>query len=160
MNRNRMHDEEIDEQLDQLEGSGFPAQETVRMAEALAHHAWGTRAERALERVLVELPRDQLNLLVSRHVMTRPDSPDIPDYTGRKQDVLARKVEELGLPLYDGEDEWVSELPTGTKLSLGYRAGDPDESDEGRLDSKGEALCRMALYAVWIRTMRKREGRV
>ena len=159
MESTRLTDEQIDQQLRLLETADFPPDETVRLAEAIAHHAWGRRAEEGLERVLVELPRDRLNLLVSRHVMARPDSRLGPDYTGAQQPMLARKVEELGLPLYDGGDEWVSELPTGTKLNLEYGSGAAEDDGAERLDSKGEALARVALYAIWTRTMRARQER-
>lgn len=152
--KTRISDADIEKRMNALDEAGFPPEETVRTAEALAHHAWGDRAEEALERVIVELPRDRLNLLVSRHVMAQPDSKLDQDYTGRHHEAVRRKIEDLGVPLHDAGDEWTSHLQTGTKLTLGYGS---EESGEP-IDSRGQSLCRIALYSVWLRTMRNREA--
>lgn len=151
-------DERIESLITELRHADFPAHDTVELTEALAHHGWGDVAEAALAEALRRIPTERLDLLVSRHVMARPDSRPLLDYTGRQSDEVERKLGEIGLPASDGESRWSLRLPDGTELTGEYEAASDDGAGRDA-DTRSAALCRLALHGVWLRTMRSRRKR-
>ena len=147
-------DQEIEERLRIIEADAFPGEATQRFAEQLAHLCWGVTAEGALTRLIEEIPHDRLGRMVARHVMDRPDSKPLPDYAGVEVDRVRERLLELGFGLGEAEGEWALTMPDGEELVGEY----VDQDAESDADPRGDAICRVALAGVWLRTMRERDA--
>ena len=129
-----LDDQDVRDYMRALEADGFPVDETVRVALVLVGHARGPEAEEAVRSLVARLPEGQLNNLVREHVIRHPN-PDPKhdfDYCGSGRSILAIDLVARGF------DPVVS----------GWRVGWP-----GGKVLEGENLCRLALLAVWLRTM-------
>lgn len=146
-------DREIEERLRVIEADAFPGEASERFAEQLAHLCWGVTAEGALTRLIEEIPHARLNRMVARHVMDRPDSRGTPDYAGGEIETVRERLLELGFGLGEADGEWTLTMPDGEELVGEY----VDEQEPGvEADPRGDAICRVALVGVWLRTMRER----
>ena len=123
-----LSDEEILTRISAFESAGFPPDECIEYAAALAKYCPGDVAEGAIRSLVENFPDDRLHELVRKHVAPSL-GPDIEYCQGLRANILAYALVDRGFNVRSG---W----------RVSWFGGDALE---------GENLCRLALLAVWLR---------
>ena len=128
-----MDDDDVRGKMLDLKARAFPPEDTIRIAGEIARYAHGTVAEKAVRRLVDELPQDCLSDLVREHVFQ--SSGGHTDYCdGVHSPIVAIKLDELGFLNVQGGGTWELTMPGGEVLTK-------------------DSVCRIALLAVWLREM-------
>ena len=130
-------EQDLAERMLELGSRGFPVDDCIQLATALVRNQRGEMAEGAVRTLVGCFPEEELNRLVLQHVLRGMD-PDFDYCEGLGVNVLAEKLLNLGF----------------APVERGWRVGWP-----GGQVLEDENLCRLALLAVWFKTMSESEAK-
>ncbi len=123
-----LSDEEIRARVSAIESEGFPPDDCIAYAEALAKSCRGEVTEGSIRTLVENFPDDRLLELVRKHVAPTL-SPDVDYCAGVRGSTVGYALTRLGFNVRNG---WRVAWPGGEVL-------------------EGENICRLALLAVWLR---------